>query len=1367
MNFITSRIPPPLILVAALGALGMPASVAQSPTLSTTALASFGAQCINGGPYGPKTFTLNGSNLTTADLTIGPLNGYSFNTSTSGTFDPTLSITQHGGGFARVIYVKFSPTAVMDYSGNIPVGGGGAPGTQTAASGSGINPPPVVSLGTVSSITSSGATVGGHVTASACSATSAYGIEYSTVNGFANGSGTQVAGSNLSGNTFSCALSGLTGCTTYYYKAYGTNGGGTAYSSQGSFNTSGVIAPVATAGTSITAHDFVANWGAVAGATGYFLDVSTSPNFGTPAGNLIGWDFNDQNKIADSGIPANIGNSITTNATGYEGYGSGITGMALYKKGWHNGSGIKSWKIAFSTIGYSAISISSVQRSWNAGPKDFKIQYRVGANGSWTDVPGGTVTLGTDFLTGAVHNLPLPAACNDQPQVFVQWIMTSNARVSGSSTVLSGGSSQIEDIRVDAEATFDFLPGYEDLSVGNVTSYPVTGLDPSTTYYYRVRSGGSVCTSANSNTISVTTAVVPLYYSRSSGSVTDPIWSETPTGTAGPAIFSAATSMVVQDGHSVTNTANVDVNNVTVNTGGTLTLNAYAVFNVHGNAAFNGSLAGQDNSTFALVGSGAVTLASTGTSSFYHLTVNTVGGTVATGPLVVRGTLSLTTGTFDASGATVTLASDATGTGRLGPVASGANYLGNLTVQRYIPGGHTNWRMLGSPVAGQNVGHWQDDFFTAGYPGSAYPNFFSPTGSGIFWPSIRHYVETNPYPAMDSGMVGVTSNLQALIAGQGFMAWSGSSLNNTTPFTVDVTGAPNIGPRTLPMTFTSSGTLSADGWNLVSNPLPSPIAFDSISLGADVAAQYWVFDPTTGTLKTYSGGIGQGNVNGKIQSSQGFWLKANGPNLTTVVNENDKVDEHTGGVFGGSQQAVRPIVRLVVASTLNTFSDEATLVLDQGTPGHDAFDALKNPFRTAGAPQVAFETTTGEQLAIDFFGSYDTDISIPVRVKVDESGTYTVQAGITGMRALSCLSLEDLRTGAIIPLSDGASYSFTMNIGDDADGARFLLHATAPLPFFPENATCANTPDGQASVVVANGPVDITWTNASGATLATQTGIGNAVAIIDGLTAGSYNVHVSPIGVCGQLSTSFNITMPEPIEASATDIRATGCPNSTDGSISAAAFGGTGELSFLWNDGTTGPDFTGAAGEQLLTITDATGCSHSTSFTIPAGEGAVADFTVGEAVAGQPVTFTNNSGQSTSWSWDLGDGTTSTASAPEHTYTTAGTYTVTLTATDGTCSDRMDRPVHVSGATGIDGISTTALFNAYATPEQLVIDHPFGTAAVDVSVFDATGRMVMGRDRIVAPERITLSDRDLGTGVWFVRVKSGVTERTFRVPLIR
>ena len=57
--------------------------------------------------------------------------------------------------------------------------------------------------------------------------------------------------------------------------------------------------------------------------------------------------------------------------------------------------------------------------------------------------------------------------------------------------------------------------------------------------------------------------------------------------------------------------------------------------------------------------------------------------------------------------------------------------------------------------------------------------------------------------------------------------------------------------------------------------------------------------------------------------------------------------------------------------------------------------------------------------------------------------------------------------------------------------------------------------------------------------------------------------------------------------------------------------------------------------------------------------------------AGQTVQFTDQSTSPTaivSWVWDFGDGNSSTVQNPSHVYTTAGTYTVILTANNGTGS---------------------------------------------------------------------------------------------------
>ncbi len=886
---------------------------------------------------------------------------------------------------------------------------------------------------------------------------------------------------------------------------------------------------------------------------------------------------------------------------------------------------------------------------------------------------------------------------------------------------------------------------------------------------YSTTGHGGPGDAAGADIIVLGTTADITYYSQSNGNVGDPIWSLKPVGTPGPATFSALTHMVVQNGHTVTTTADVDVKDLGVAGGGTLVLNAGTTCTVHGDDVNIGGLVnGADNSTLALAGSAATTLVNAGGNmDLWDLTVNTPAGTAAQAAIGIRGTLQLVDGFFDASTGNVALTSNATGTGRLGPVASGASYGGNLTVQRYIPAGHTNWRMLGSPVAGQTVNEWKDDFFTAGFPGSHYPNFYDPPASGILWPSIRWYDETNTFPSADSGEVGVSSTAQALIPGQGFRAWCGDTFTGTNAFTVDLTGAPTIAqsPFTLPLSFTSSGSVPADGWNLVGNPLPSPIDFTAISRGSDVQNAYWIFDPATGTTKAWSNGVGQGGLNGILQSSQGFWMKADGTSLTTTVDESAKVAEPLGGTFGGSLQPVLPMLNLTIASNLNTYSDEAMVIFAQGSPALDGVDALKLPFKTAGAPQIGILSSTGERLALDFFGSYDTAIQVPVMVDVDITGTYTITAGMAGIRALSCLSLTDLQTGAVTPLTDGASYTFTINAGDDAGQPRFLLNGTKPVPLYVENAPCPDG-EGRATVVAAQGQLGITWAGAAGIPLSSFV-IGEGDVCIFPAPAGTYQVRITPGGACGELVSDFTITAPETIHIEVLQT-ATSCPNSTDGNLELLLHGGTAPYDVLWSTGATGHVLNGPAGSQSATITDAAGCTTTIAAEIPAGEGTFAQFALlASTTVGTPVEFNNNSVLADSYTWDFGDGTASSEHTPVHAYAQPGTYSVTLTATSADCSDSYTQQLEVDATTGVRAAEAGNTLAVWATPEQFIIEHGFGNAPVDVDVYDATGRHTLGRGAVVMPGRITMDGHALNAGIWFVRVASGDVQRTFRVPLVR
>ena len=260
-------------------------TVSLTPVINVTTLAAFGNICINT-VAGPNLFTINGTNLTAINITVGPLTGFTFSTTSGGTYNASLNLTQPGGTYSQQIFVRFSPVLVQSYNGNIPVTGGGATPTSVAASGAGVNTAPSVTSGAASAITQTTATVAGTIPSTGCTAVMAYGVEFSTINGFPNGTGTAVASTNLSGVNFTSAVTGLVTGTTYYYRAYATNAGGTTYGTQGSFTTA---APVLTA-TPLTAFGAICI-NTTAGPNSFVINSTAVTAANINVGPLAGYTF--------------------------------------------------------------------------------------------------------------------------------------------------------------------------------------------------------------------------------------------------------------------------------------------------------------------------------------------------------------------------------------------------------------------------------------------------------------------------------------------------------------------------------------------------------------------------------------------------------------------------------------------------------------------------------------------------------------------------------------------------------------------------------------------------------------------------------------------------------------------------------------------------------------------------------------------------------------------------------------------------------------------------------------------------------------------------------------------------------------------
>ncbi len=82
--------------------------------------------------------------------------------------------------------------------------------------------------------------------------------------------------------------------------------------------------------------------------------------------------------------------------------------------------------LGINSTGRTALKVTYTGRtiSQSTGDRIFalRLQYRVGTVGAWTDVAGGQYTSGAAATNNTLSNIPLPAACENIPNLFLRWI---------------------------------------------------------------------------------------------------------------------------------------------------------------------------------------------------------------------------------------------------------------------------------------------------------------------------------------------------------------------------------------------------------------------------------------------------------------------------------------------------------------------------------------------------------------------------------------------------------------------------------------------------------------------------------------------------------------------------------------------------------------------------------------------------------------------------------------------------------------------------------------------------------------------------------------------------------------------------------
>ena len=280
-------------------------------------------------------------------------------------------------------------------------------------------------------------------------------------------------------------------------------------------------APNANEGSSISSSGFTANWDIVSGATGYAIDVYTK-TAGVYATDLIISEYvegSNSNKYLEiyNGTGSDVdlsnyylrlfSNGASTPTNDVQLSGTLSHGSAVV---YRDGSAALTLPDGVTAVTNAAVNFNgddavALYNTITSAYVDIFGMIGQDPGAAWSD---GTITtvdktlVRKSTVVQGVSVNPTGYAADDQTAfetLGAEWDMYDQNTVSflGSHTMAGGGS-------------LEYVTGYHNLDVGNVTTYNVTGLDPETTYYYVVRAYDVYDQSSpNSNEISVTTTAAP------------------------------------------------------------------------------------------------------------------------------------------------------------------------------------------------------------------------------------------------------------------------------------------------------------------------------------------------------------------------------------------------------------------------------------------------------------------------------------------------------------------------------------------------------------------------------------------------------------------------------------------------------------------------------------------------------------------------------------------------------------------------------------------------------------------------------------------------------------------------------------------
>jgi hypothetical protein len=565
----------------------------------------------------------------------------------------------------------------------------------------------------------------------------------------------------------------------------------------------------------------------------------------------------------------------------------------------------------------------------------------------------------------------------------------------------------------------------------------------------------------------------------------------------------------------------------------TLTQPDEAILQLRGHWTNNGTFH-SNNSTIEFIGNATQNLLGSSVTQFNNITVSNtaVPGVSVESNQELKGVLQLGAHVmFDADGSgnntiftLLSTGDNPTEDASVGQLPVGAQVSGKVTVQRFMTkegGNNTNiYRYISAPVKNATVADLQNEIPVSGNFIGRSPGYGKKAGLFEYDETVITDLNKDKKINQEDGyrQFPKANNAEKFAVGRGYSLFvRGSKLTSTKWDLRGEINAANEAPINFPVTYTSSGNIEHDGWNLVGNPFPATIDWNASAWTKENIDQT-IYLRDNGTVPAryayWNGVVGINGGSRYIASGQAFWVKANGTG-TPVLTATEAVKEagRQTTFFRTGEAEITNLLRIKLSK--GTLSDETVVHFREGAT--EAFDSFADAMKLANSTMnVSTLLANGTRLAINSLPPLNCLYTLKLAVEQTPAGNYrfdfseleTFPAGVT-------ITLKDKFLNKTHVVTMGGSYTFAITSNTASYGTgRFELTFSSQGPKSDFLLSAASLCEGmEGTIQIANSEAGIqytAWLNNQAITNAVS-GNGSTVAVAlpaSALTAGPNNITI-------------------------------------------------------------------------------------------------------------------------------------------------------------------------------------------------------------------------------------------------------------------